>query len=99
MDDEIDTAGTICNAATFLKDKGAQDIIALTTHAVFSEPAADRLAAAPIDQVIVTNTLPIMPDVRDRLGGKLTQLSVAPLLGETIRRIHLGLSVGAIFRE
>ena len=99
VDDEIDTAGTICNAAAFLKENGAQDIIAVTTHPVFSEPAADRLAAAPISKVIVTNTLPIEPDVRARLGDKLIQLSVAPLLGETIRRIHHGLSVGAIFWE
>ena len=99
VDDEIDTAGTICNAGAFLVEHGAQDVIAVATHPVFSEPAADRLADAPISKVIVTNTLAIAPDVNERLGDKLVQLSVAPLLGETIHRIHHGLSVGAIFRE
>jgi len=99
VDDEIDTAGTICNAAAFLREHGAEDVLAVATHPVFSEPAADRLAASPISKVIVTNTLPIESDVRERLGDKLVELSVASLLGETIRRIHQGLSVGAIFRE
>jgi len=99
VDDEIDTAGTICNAAAFLHEHGAEDVIAVATHPVFSEPSADRLAAAPISKVIVTNTLPIMPDVRARLGDKLIERSVASLLGETIHRIHHGLSVGAIFQE
>ncbi|RME84388.1 MAG: ribose-phosphate pyrophosphokinase [Caldilineae bacterium] len=99
VDDEIDTAGTICKAAAFLKDAGASRVIALATHPVFSDPAVERLAAAPIDQVIVTNTLPIPPEKAAVIEDKLTQLSVAPLLGETIRRIHQGISVGAMFAE
>ncbi|HEY51839.1 MAG TPA: ribose-phosphate pyrophosphokinase [Caldilineae bacterium] len=99
IDDEIDTAGTISSAAAFLKEHGAEDVLAVATHPVFSEPAADRLAASPISKVVVTNTLPIAPDVHERLGEKLVVLSVASLLGETIHRIHQGLSVGAIFRE
>ena len=99
IDDEIDTAGTICKAAEFLKEEGAGNICALATHPIFSEPASDRLAAAPIDSIIVSNTIPIEPDKRERLGEKLIQLSVAPLLGETIHRIHQGISVGAMFSE
>ncbi len=99
IDDEIDTAGTLCKAAEFLKEKGATSVYALTTHAVFSEPAPDRLAAAPIDHIVVSNTLDIEPDKCERLGAKLIVLSLAPLLGETIHRIHQGLSVGAMFSE
>ena len=97
VDDEIDTAGTICQAAEYLKDHGGAEVYAVATHAVFSDPAAERLAASPLDQVIVTNTLPIRPDAKTQLGDKLVQISVGSLLGETIRRIHQGISVGALF--
>ncbi|HHB89798.1 MAG TPA: ribose-phosphate pyrophosphokinase [Anaerolineae bacterium] len=99
IDDEIDTAGTLTQAAYFLKDSGAANIIAFATHAVFSDPAAERLGDAPIDRLVVTNTLPIPPEKRERIGPKLDIISVGPLLGETIRRIHLGVSVGAMFQE
>ncbi len=99
IDDEIDTAGTITQAAHFLKTANATDITVFATHAVFSDPAAERLGDAPIDRLVVTNTLPIPPEKRARIGDKLEILSVGPLLGETIRRIHLGVSVGAMFQE
>jgi len=99
IDDEIDTAGTLTQAAYFLKEAGATDILAFATHAVFSDPAAERLGDAPIDRLVVTNSLPIPPQKRERIGDKLDVLSVGPLLGETIRRIHLGVSVGAMFQE
>ncbi len=99
IDDEIDTAGTLTQAAYFLKEAGATDIIAFSTHAVFSEPAAERLGDAPIDRLVVTNSLPIPEEKRQRIGDKLHVLSVGSLLGETIRRIHLGVSVGAMFQE
>jgi ribose-phosphate pyrophosphokinase len=99
IDDEIDTAGTISGAAAFLKDRGAQSVIAIATHPVFSEPAPERLAEAPFDEIIVSNTLPISAQASTRIGAKLTQLSVGSLLGETIHRIHHGLSVGAMFEE
>ncbi|HID33913.1 MAG TPA: ribose-phosphate diphosphokinase, partial [Anaerolineae bacterium] len=99
IDDEIDTAGTLTQAAYFLKEAGATDIIAFATHAVFSDPAAERLGDAPIDRLVVTNSLPIPPEKRQRIGDKLDVLSVGPLLGETIRRIHLGVSVGAMFQQ
>jgi len=99
VDDEIDTGGTVCHAAQFLKEHGAADVLAVATHPVLSAAAPERLAAAPIDRVIVTNTLPIAAAKRKCLGDKLIEISVAPLLGEAIRRIHQGISVGAMYEQ
>ncbi len=96
FDDEIDTAGTIANAIKFLKEAGARDIYAVATHAILSPPAIERLSTAPLTELIVTNTIPIPPEKR---LPNMTILSVAPLLGEVIRRIHFGISVGALFNE
>jgi ribose-phosphate pyrophosphokinase len=96
FDDEIDTAGTITNAIRFLKESGARDIYAVATHAILSGPAIERLADAPLTELIVTNTVPIPPEKR---LPNMKILSVAPLLGEVIRRIHFGISVGALFNE
>ena len=96
FDDEIDTAGTMVEAMNFLKEEGAQDIYACATHGVFSGPAVQRLVEAPVKEVIITNTIDLPPHKR---FDKLTCLSVAPLLGEVIRRIHLGISVGELFNE
>lgn len=96
FDDEIDTAGTIVNAIRFLKEAGAGPIYAVATHAVLSDPAVERLRDTDLTELIVTNTLPIPPEKR---LPNMTVLSVAPLLGEVIRRIHFGISVGAMFNE
>ncbi len=96
FDDEIDTAGTIVEVVEFIKSRGAGDIYACVSHAVLSDPATERLENAPIKEVVVTNTVPIPPYKRIE---KLTILSLAPLLGEVIRRIHLGISVGELFNE
>jgi ribose-phosphate pyrophosphokinase len=96
FDDEIDTAGTITNAIRFLKESGARDIYAVATHAILSGPAIERLADAPLTELIVTNTVPIPKEKR---LPNMKILSVAPLLGEVIRRIHFGISVGALFNE
>ena len=96
FDDEIDTAGTMVEAALFLKERGARDIYACATHAVFSPPAPQRLREAPFKEIVVTNTIDISPQ---KHLPNLTILSVGPLLGEVIRRIHLGISVGAMFNE
>lgn len=96
FDDEIDTAGTITNAIHFLKESGAREIFAVATHAILSPPAIERLSSAPLNELIVTNTVPIPPEKR---LPNMTVLSVAPLLGEVIRRIHFGISVGALFNE
>lgn len=94
FDDIIDTAGTICGAAQLLKEKGAKDVYVCATHPVFSGPALERLENAPIKEVVVTNTIPLNKKI---LPKKVTQLSVAPLLGEAISRIHDGESVSSLF--
>ncbi|MDM8518724.1 ribose-phosphate pyrophosphokinase [Anaerolineales bacterium HSG6] len=95
-DDEIDTAGTMVQAVHFLKGSEAADIYACASHSVFSDPAVKRLTESPIREVAVTNTIALPPE---KTFDKLTILSVAPLLGEVIRRVHLGISVGELFNE
>lgn len=96
IDDEIDTAGTIVKAAEFLRSAGALDIYGSATHPVFSEPAAERIRGSEFRELVVTNTLHLPAEKRCE---KITVLSMGELLGEVIRRIHKGLSVGAIFNE
>jgi ribose-phosphate pyrophosphokinase len=96
FDDEIDTAGTMVQAMNFLKQEGGRDIYACVTHAVLSDPAVKRLVEAPVKEVVVTNTIPLPPE---KNFSKLVRLSVAPMLAEVIRRIHLGISVGELFNE
>ncbi len=95
VDDMIDAAGTVCSAADLLKEAGALSIRAMATHGVFSPPAADRLKNAPIDEVVVTNTLPISDEIKDL--PNLTVLSIAPSLASTLRAIFEDESVSSIF--
>ncbi len=99
VDDEIDTGGSVATAVSLVKKMGAKDVYLVTVHPVFSPPAPERLAALPIKELIVTNTIPIPADKRGLLKDKLTILSVAPLLGEVINRAHQGVSVGEMFDE
>jgi ribose-phosphate pyrophosphokinase len=94
VDDLIDTAGTIVQAAQALKDNGAADVIAAATHAVLSGPAVDRLKNSPISELIVTNTLPI-PE--ERQYPQLTTLSIAPLIARAIREVFDDGSVTSLF--
>ena len=94
FDDIIDTAGTICEAARMLKEQGAKDVYVCAVHPVFSGPALERLEASPIKEVIVTNTIPMKDTV---IPEKIKQVSVAPLLGEAISRIHDDKSVSSLF--
>jgi len=94
VDDMIDTAGTICQAAEALKSRGARAVIAAATHPVLSGPATDRLKAADFEQVIVTNTLPI-PE--ERRFDSLTVLSIAPLIARAIREVFEDGSVTSLF--
>lgn len=96
FDDEIDTAGTMVEAMMFLKEAGGQDIYACVTHGVLSGPAIERLQAAPVKEVVISNTVHIPPH---KQIDKLKVLSVAPLLAEVTRRVHLGISVGEMFNE
>ncbi len=98
MDDMISTGGTVCEAARLLKEHGATRIIAAATHAVLVGLAAQRLADAPIDRVIVTDTLPDGERLRP-IRPKLVGLCVAELLGEAIHRIHHNQSISALFRR
>ncbi|MBC7346501.1 MAG: ribose-phosphate pyrophosphokinase [Clostridia bacterium] len=94
VDDIIDTAGTITQAAAALMEKGARAVYACCTHPVLSGPAVERLDRAPLGEVVVTNTIPL-PAAKQ--SPKLKVLSVAPLLGEAIIRIHEDLSVSQLF--
>jgi ribose-phosphate pyrophosphokinase len=95
VDDEVDTAGTVVNAANIVKEHGALDVYLCFAHAVLSPPAVDRLRGADIKEIITTDSIPIPAE--KRLPNVIV-LSVAPLLGEVIRRVHEGLSVGEVFR-
>ncbi len=95
VDDMIDTAGTISEGARFLRQQGARQVYACATHAVFSPPAIERLSSGVLEEVIVTNTIPI-PEAQQ--FPQLRVLSVANLIGETIWRIHEDSSVSSMFR-
>jgi ribose-phosphate pyrophosphokinase len=95
VDDMIDTAGTILEGAKLLREKGARQVYACATHAVFSGPAISRLSSGILEEVMVTNTIPLASEQR---FDQLTILSVANILGEAIWRIHEDSSVSSMFR-
>src|SRR5438552_3733012 len=95
IDDMVDTAGTLCAAAQAVRAAGAPAVIACATHPVLSGPAVERLAKSTLDELIVTDTIPLGPDAA-RLRN-LRTLSVAPLLGEAIRRLHDEDSISSLF--
>ena len=97
MDDMIDTAGTLVKAAEVLKTRGAKSVYAYCTHPVFSGPAVDRIKNSHIDEVVITNTIPLSD--AGKACPKIRQLSVAFLFAETIRRISDGESVTSLFAE
>ena len=94
IDDMIDTAGTLVQAADALKREGARRILACGVHPVLSGPAMARIEGAPLEEVVVTNSIPLS---KDKQIAKITVLSVAPLLAEAIRRIHDEESVSTLF--
>jgi ribose-phosphate pyrophosphokinase len=95
MDDMIDTAGTLCNAAVALIDGGAKRVYAAATHGVLSGPAIERIAASPLEEVVVTDTIPLSE--AGRKCGKIKVLSIARFIGEAIKRIHHSDSVSSLF--
>jgi len=97
MDDMIDTAGTLVKAAEVLKDRGAKSVYAYCTHPVFSGPAVERINKSALDEVVITNTLPLSD--AGKACKKIRSLSVAFLFAETIRRISDGESVTSLFAE
>jgi ribose-phosphate pyrophosphokinase len=94
MDDEIDTAGSLVNVVNTLIERGVQGVYSCCTHPVFSGPAIQRIDSCPVKEVVVTDTIALGPNKR---SGKIKILSMAPLLGEAIHRIHTGMSIGAMF--
>jgi ribose-phosphate pyrophosphokinase len=94
VDDEIDTAGSLVGVVDALLKQGVTKVYACCTHPVFSGPAIQRIAASPVKEVVVADTIPVNDDKK---LNKITVLSIASLIGEAIHRIHTGLSVGAMF--
>jgi ribose-phosphate pyrophosphokinase len=94
FDDMISTAGSICGAAKILHERGARQIYSAATHGVLCGPAIERLKASPIHEVVITDSIPLRPE---QMLPKIKVLSVAPLLGEAIKRIHRNESVSRLF--
>ncbi len=94
FDDEIDTGGTVLNAASVLVEHGVKEVYCCATHPVLSQNGPERMSNSPFNEVVVTDTIPLSDEKRN---GKISVLSVAPLLGEAISRIHQGMSVGQLF--
>lgn len=97
MDDMVDTANTLCEAANALKEKGAARVLAYCTHPVLSGPAIERIESSALDELVVTDTIPLSETASK--CGRIRQLSTAELLAETIRRINSEESVSSLFTE
>ena len=97
VDDLVDTAGTLCKAADALKAHGADRVVALATHPVLSGPAIENLNNATLDELVVTDTIPLSEAAKN--CDKIRVLSVAELLGEAIRRIHMDESVSSVYMD
>jgi ribose-phosphate pyrophosphokinase len=95
MDDMVDTANTLCEAANALKEKGAERVVAYCTHGVLSGPAIERLEKSSIDELVVTDTIPLSEAARN--CKRIRQLSIAELMAETLRRINAEESVSSLF--
>ncbi|KKK56757.1 hypothetical protein LCGC14_3061330 [marine sediment metagenome] len=95
VDDLVDTAGTITRGADALRENGAEAVFACATHAVLTSPSLERINSSSLEELVMTDTIPL--DGKEKECPKLKVLSIAPLLAETIKRIHEGLSVSALF--
>jgi len=99
VDDEVDTGRSIAQAVNLIKENGAQRIFVTFVHPIFSADAVERLAALPVTEYITTDSIPVELEKQAAFGKRLTILTIAPLLGEVIRRAHEGRSVGQMFNE
>jgi len=97
VDDMADTAGTLCNAAAALKGHGATRVVAYCTHAVLSGKAVSNIENSSLDELVVSNTIPLTPQAAQ--CGRIRQLSIAELIAESIRRIHEEESIGTLFMD
>lgn len=95
VDDMVDTAGTLCQAARVLKERGARRVLAYCTHAVLSGPAVERIDSSELDELVVTDTIPLSSEAS--ASSRIRQLSVAELLGESINRVCSGQSLSSMF--
>ncbi|HKL49748.1 MAG TPA: ribose-phosphate diphosphokinase, partial [Wenzhouxiangellaceae bacterium] len=95
VDDMIDTAGTLCAGAGALKDAGARQVVAYCVHPILSGRAIENITNSRIDEIVVTDTIPLSQEARD--CGRIRQLSVAQMLAETIRRMAEGESVSSLY--
>jgi len=96
IDDEIDTASSLVNVVSALEKRGVKEVYAGCTHPIFSGQAIQRIASCPVKEVVVTDTVPV---TGKKKLDKITILPIAPLLGEAIKRIHTGQSIGAMFEQ
>nr|WP_274377611.1 ribose-phosphate pyrophosphokinase [Marinagarivorans algicola] len=96
VDDMVDTAGTLCHAAAALKAHGARRVVAYCTHPILSGPAVERIAQSELDELVVTDSIPLKAALREH--GKVRQLTLAPMLAEAMRRISNEESLSAMFR-
>jgi len=96
VDDMVDTAGTLCQAAAALKKHGAEKVVAYCTHPVLSGPAIERLTSSDLDELVVTDTIPLSAEAQ--ASGRVRQLTCAGLLAESIRRVNNEESISAMFR-
>jgi ribose-phosphate pyrophosphokinase len=99
VDDEVDTGGSIAQAVSVVKQNGARDVYLAFVHPILSRNGAERLASLPIKHIVTTDSAPLSAEKMNLLEGRLTVLSIAPLLGEVIKRAHEGRSVGEMFNE
>ncbi len=97
VDDMVDTAGTLCKASEALKDRGARKVVAYCTHAVLSGSAIDNISTSALDEVVVTDTIPL--SARALACESIRVLTVAELIGESINRINDGQSLSSMFVE
>jgi ribose-phosphate pyrophosphokinase len=95
VDDMVDTAGTLCKAADALKERGATKVVAYCTHAVLSGRALENIAGSQLDELVVTDTIPLSDEARR--VSKIRQLTIADLLAESIRRVSNEESISALF--
>src|SRR5512147_3234157 len=99
VDDEVDTGSSTSQAVDVVKKMGARDVYLAFIHPIFSKNCVERLADLPVKHMVTTDTVGISPEKMKMLDGKITVLSIAPMLGEVIRRAHEGRSVGEMFNE
>jgi ribose-phosphate pyrophosphokinase len=99
LDEEVSTGKTIINAVNVAKKNGARDVVVVFIHPILAGDAVEQMAALPVKEFVTTDTIPIPKDKQAKFGGRLRIISVANLIGEVVRRVNEGRSVGEMFNE